>query len=177
MSQNVVLLSNICCGMVSPQGVIQVQPILNGLHMAGCGGLSSAYPMSESKIPKKLNAWLNAILAEEWGFLENPWPLYPTTRKFHRSELKPINNMHHMKEEVIGKIGAIGDSMEAMSVFLPRSSLYEIHRTFFKTEKRLFEKEMMRCFANMFSTPEIRMRSAAWSNPQMFRHGSHPGPV
>ncbi|KAH7057883.1 hypothetical protein BKA57DRAFT_531197 [Linnemannia elongata] len=70
--------------------------------------------------------------------------------------------MHHMKEEVIGKKGAIGESMESMSVFLPRSSLYEIHRTFFKTEKRLFEKEMTRCFANMFSTPEIRMRSAAW---------------
>ncbi|KAH7045784.1 hypothetical protein BKA57DRAFT_537712 [Linnemannia elongata] len=57
--------------------------------------------MSEPKFPKKLNACLNAILAEEWGFLDNPWPLYPTTRKFHRSELKPINNMHHMKEEVI----------------------------------------------------------------------------
>ena len=160
--------------------------------------------MSEPKFPKKLNACLNAILAEEWGFLDNPWPLYPTTRKFHRSELKPINNMHHMKEEVIGKIGAIGvffflttlwnkvyfpgpykavekgiallyylvsgDSMEAMSVFLPRSSFYEIYRTFFKTEKRLFEKEMTRCFANMFSTPEIRMRSAVWSNPRMFRH-------
>src|SRR5690348_17315901 len=119
--------------------------------------------------------------------------------------------MQHMKEEVIGKIGAIGvlffpttlwnkvhfpgpykavekgiaflyylvsgESMESMSVFLPRSSFYEIHRTFFKTEKRLFEKEMTRCFANMFSTPEIRMRSAAWGKPQMFRHGSHPGPV
>ncbi|KAG0074861.1 hypothetical protein BGZ90_010407, partial [Linnemannia elongata] len=112
--------------------------------------------------------------------------------------------MEHMKEEVIGKIGAIGvlfflttlwnkvyfpgpyktvekgiallyylvsgESMESMSGLLPRSSLYEIYETFFKTEKRLFEKEMTRCFANMFSTPEIRMRSASWSNPRMFRH-------
>ncbi|OAQ27922.1 hypothetical protein K457DRAFT_77269 [Linnemannia elongata AG-77] len=77
-----------------------------------------------------------------------------------------------MKEEVIGKIGAIGvffflttlwnklyfpgpyktvekgiallhylvsgESMESMSGFLPRSSLYEIYKTFFKTEKRNF---------------------------------------
>jgi len=48
------------------------RPILNGLGMAGCGGLPSTYPMSEPKFPKKLNACLNAILAEEWGFLDNP---------------------------------------------------------------------------------------------------------
>ena len=63
-----------------------------------------------------------------------------------------------------------GESMESMSVFMPRSSFYEIFRTFFKEERSLFNKEMARCFSTMFSTPEIRMRSARWSNPKMFKH-------
>ena len=160
--------------------------------------------MSSGNVPEKLQDLFRSIIQEEWTFLDDPWPMYPKTRRAHRSEFKVIKGMRHMKLAVMSKLGAVavyffltvlwnkvyfpgpykalekgiaflyffvsGESMESMSVFMPRSSFYEIFRTFFKEERSLFNKEMARCFSTMFSTPEIRMRSARWSNPKMFKH-------
>lgn len=60
--------------------------------------------------------------------------------------------------------------MDSMSQFLPRTSFYAIYTAFLKEQRKIFEKEITRCFATMFSTPEIRIRSANWRNPPLFKH-------
>ena len=63
-----------------------------------------------------------------------------------------------------------GETMDSMSQFLPRTSFHVIYCTFLKGERKVFEKEIMWCLAMMFSTPEIRIRSANWRNPPLFKH-------
>ncbi|KAI1286531.1 hypothetical protein EDD11_000330 [Mortierella claussenii] len=63
-----------------------------------------------------------------------------------------------------------GETMESMTQFLPRTSFYAIYCAFLKEQRKDFEKEIMRCFSVMFSTPEIRIRSANWRNPPLFKH-------
>src|SRR5690348_9497329 len=201
--------------------------------------------MSSGNVPEKLQDLFRAIIQEEWTFLDDPWPMYPKTRRAHRSEFKVIKgmcnrlynissvttpttqphnhpitqpppttlttpppsrhqyintltpsrinssiapslvptldsthfvscccSMRHMKLAVMSKLGAVavyffltvlwnkvyfpgpykalekgiaflyffvsGESMESMSVFMARSSFYEIFRTFFKEERSLF---------------------------------------
>ncbi|CAO3572433.1 unnamed protein product [Mortierella alpina] len=157
-----------------------------------------------STMPRKLAKRVAQLVEEEWAFLDKPWPLYPKTKKFHRTELKPIQRVQEMKELVMRRLGAIatffflstiwplyyfpgpykalekgiaflyffvsGETMDSMSQFLPRSSFHAIYSTFLKGERKIFEKEIMRCLGTMFSTPEIRIRSANWRNPAHFKH-------
>jgi hypothetical protein len=155
-------------------------------------------------MPNKLQRCFTRLLEEEWNFLDQPWPLCPKTKKFHRSEMKPINQIQQMKELLMRRLGPIpvffflsviwvkfyfpgpyqavdkgiaflyyfvaGHTMDSMSQFLPRTSFHEIYAAFFKTERSLFDKFITQCLANMFSNPEIRLRSASWKNPPLFKH-------
>jgi hypothetical protein len=155
-------------------------------------------------MPKKLAKRMDELLYEEWKFLDEPWPMYPKTKKFHRSELKPILRVDEMKRLLLQRLGYIavffflttiwtkyyfpgpymavekgiaflyyfvsGETMDSMSQFLPRTSFYAIYTAFLKDQRKVFEKEILRCFTTMFSTPEIRIRSANWQNPVLFKH-------
>jgi hypothetical protein len=63
-----------------------------------------------------------------------------------------------------------GHTMDSMSQFMPRTSFHQIYTAFFKTEKSLFDKFITQKLANMFSTPELRVRCANWKNPPLFKH-------
>jgi hypothetical protein len=157
-----------------------------------------------SIMPTMLKKKLAELLQDEWTFLDDPWPKYPKTKKFHRTELKPIQHIQEMKSLLLHRLGPIavffflttiwskyyfpgpylavekgiaflyyfvaGETMDSMSAFLPRTSFYAIYCAFIKEERKIFEKEIMRCFSVMFSTPEIRIRSANWRNPALFKH-------
>jgi len=60
--------------------------------------------------------------------------------------------------------------MDSMSQFMPRTSFYELYAAFFKTERTLFDKFITQKLANMFSTPELRVRVANWKNPPLLKH-------
>jgi len=60
--------------------------------------------------------------------------------------------------------------MDSIAQFIPKSTFHVIYSTFVKLERPLFEKEITRCFSSMFSSPEIRIRSANWRNPELFKH-------
>lgn len=156
-----------------------------------------------SCMPRKLTKRIEELLKDEWIFLEEPWPMYPKTKKFHRTELKSIERVQEMKDLLMRRLGAIsvffflatiwpkyyfpgsykalekgiaflyyfvsGETMDSMSQFLPRTSFYAIYSAFLKEERRIFEKEITRCLTSMFSTPEIRIRSANWRNPPLFK--------
>ena len=63
-----------------------------------------------------------------------------------------------------------GETMDSMSPYIPKTTFHVIYSTFLKIERSMFEKEINRCFSSMFSTPEIRIRSANWRNPPLFKH-------
>jgi hypothetical protein len=155
-------------------------------------------------MPKKLQKCFAKLLEEKWQFLDQPWPMCPKTKKFHRSEMKPIQNSQRMRDLLMHRLGAIpvfffltviwpkfyfpgpyravdkgiaflyyfvaGQTMDSMSQFMPRTSFHQVYTTFFKTEKALFDKYITECLSTMFSTPEIRVRSANWKNPPLFKH-------
>lgn len=155
-------------------------------------------------MPRKLRLCFAKLLEEQWKFMDQPWPLCPKTKKFHRSEMKPINDIQRMKGLLMRRLGAIpvffflsviwpkfyfpgpykavdkgiaflyyfvaGQTMDSMSQYLPRTSFHQVYTTFFKTEKALFDKFISQCLISMFSTPEIRVRSANWKNPPLFKH-------
>ena len=155
-------------------------------------------------MPNKLKKCFAKLLEDEWKFLDQPWPLCPKTKKFHRSEMKPINHVQKMKELLMRRLGAIpvffflsviwakfyfpgpyraldkgiaflyyfvaGQTMDSMSQYIPRTTFHQLYTTFFKTERPLFDKFITQCLANMFSTPQIRVRSANWKNPPLFKH-------
>src|ERR1700760_3466364 len=58
-------------------------------------------------IPTKLQNCIARLLEEEWKFLDQPWPMCPKTKKYHRSEMKPINHIQKMKEVLMRRLGAI----------------------------------------------------------------------
>jgi hypothetical protein len=158
----------------------------------------------DNPVPKKLAILLEDLLEHEWGFLDEPWPMCPKIRTFHRSELKPIARIQDMKALLMRRLGSItvffflskiwskhyfpgpynalekgiaflyffvaGETMDSMGQYLPKSTFHIIHSTFVKVECALFEKEIKRCFASMFSTLEIRIRTANWKNPPLFKH-------
>jgi hypothetical protein len=49
--------------------------------------------MSSDKPPKEIGDCIAQLLEQEWKFLDEPWPLYPKTKKYHRSEFKPIRDL------------------------------------------------------------------------------------
>ena len=63
-----------------------------------------------------------------------------------------------------------GETMDSMAQYMPKSTFHVIYSTFVKVEHALFEKEIKRCFASMFSSLEIRIRTANWRNPPLFKH-------
>jgi hypothetical protein len=58
-------------------------------------------------MPNKLKKCFAKLLEDEWKFLDQPWPLCPKTKKFQRSEMKPINHVQKMKELLMQRLGAI----------------------------------------------------------------------
>jgi hypothetical protein len=44
-------------------------------------------------MPKKLFQLYEKLLENEWGFLDEQWPMCPKIKTFHRSELKEIRRM------------------------------------------------------------------------------------
>jgi hypothetical protein len=155
-------------------------------------------------MPEKLMRLFDNLLESEWGFLDEPWPMCPKTRTFHRSELKEIPRIHDMKDVLMRRLGSItvffflstiwskhyfpgpynalekgitflyffvaGETMDSITQFIPKTTFHVIYSTFLKLERPMFEKEIKRCFASMFSTLEIRIRSANWKNPSLFKH-------
>jgi DDE superfamily endonuclease len=159
---------------------------------------------AQNPTPKKLARLLDDLLENEWGFLDEPWPMCPKIKTFHRSELKPIARIQDMKKVLMKRLGAIpvffflstiwskhyfpgpynalekgiaflyffvaGETMDSMAQYMPKSTFHLIYSTFVKVERALFEKEITRCFASMFSSLEIRIRTANWKNPPLFKH-------
>jgi DDE superfamily endonuclease len=155
-------------------------------------------------MPKKLLRLFDELLENEWGFLDEPWPVCPKMKTFHRSELKEILQIQDMKNVLLQRLGSItvffflstmwskhyfpgpynalekgiaflyffvaGETMDSMARFMPKSTFHVIYSTFVKVERPVFEKEIKRCFSSMFSSPEIRIRSANWRNPALFKH-------
>lgn len=62
---------------------------------------------NSSQMPKKLAQRVEELMLEEWEFLDKPWPIYPKTKKFHRTELKPINRVQEMKKLLMRRLGPI----------------------------------------------------------------------
>ena len=62
---------------------------------------------AENPTPKKLARLLDNLLENEWGFLDEPWPMCPKIKTFHRSELKPIARIQDMKKVLMKRLGAI----------------------------------------------------------------------
>jgi hypothetical protein len=158
----------------------------------------------EKPMPKKLVRLLEDLLENEWKFLDEPWPMCPKIKTFHRSELKPIARIQDMKTVLMKRLGSIpvffflstiwskhyfpgpynalekgiaflyffvaGETMDSMAQYMPKSTFHVIYSTFVKVERALFEKEIKRCFASMFSSLEIRIRTANWRNPPLFKH-------
>ncbi|KAI9234497.1 MAG: hypothetical protein BYD32DRAFT_439156 [Podila humilis] len=58
-------------------------------------------------MPKKLQKCFAKLLEEKWQFLDQPWPMCPKTKKFHRSEMKPIQNSQRMRDLLMHRLGAI----------------------------------------------------------------------
>lgn len=155
-------------------------------------------------MPKKLEKLFDDLLDREWAFLDEPWPMCPKIKTFHRSELKEISRVQDMKNMLQRRLGYIpvffflstiwskhyfpgpfnaiekgiaflyyfvaGETMDSMAQYIPRTTFHVIYSTFLKIERPLFEKEIRCCFASMFSSPEIRIRSANWKNPALFKH-------
>ncbi|KAF9273201.1 hypothetical protein BGZ88_003983 [Linnemannia elongata] len=57
-----------------------------------------------------------------------------------------------------------------MAQYMPKSTFHVIYSRFVKAEHALFEKEIKRRFASMFSTLENRIRTSNWKNPELFKH-------
>lgn len=155
-------------------------------------------------MPKKLLRLFEKLLENEWGFLDEPWPMCPKMKTFHRSELKAIRQIQDMKKVLMRRLGCItvffflttmwskhyfpgpfnaiekgiaflyffvaGETMDSMQQFMPKSTFHVIYTRFLKEERPMFEKEINRCYLNMFSSPQIRIRSAKWRNPTLFKH-------
>lgn len=155
-------------------------------------------------MPHRLQRRLQQLIQDEWSFLDEPWPLYPKTKKYHRSEFKAVGRVQEMKALLMRRLGPIavffflttiwplyyfpgpymavekgiaflyyfvsGETMDSMSQFIPRTSFYSIYSAFVKEQRRIFDKEIMRCLDAMFSTPKIRVHSANWKNPPLFKH-------
>ncbi|KAI9234492.1 MAG: hypothetical protein BYD32DRAFT_439150 [Podila humilis] len=58
-------------------------------------------------LPKKLEKCFAKLLEEKWQFLDQPWPMCPKTKKFHRSEMKPIQNSQRMRDLLMHRLGAM----------------------------------------------------------------------
>ena len=155
-------------------------------------------------MPKKLLQLFDNLLENEWGFLDEPWPMCPKMRTFHRSELKEIPRIQDMKDVLMWRLGSItvffflstiwskhyfpgpfnaiekgitflyffvaGETMDSITQFIPKTDISCHLQHILKVECPLFEKEIKCCFASMFSTPEIRIHSANWRNPPLFKH-------
>ncbi|KAG0042856.1 hypothetical protein BGZ90_009275, partial [Linnemannia elongata] len=65
-------------------------------------------PYSRDKpMPKKLVRLFEELLESEWGFLDEPWPMCPKIKTFHRSELKSIARIQDMKALLMRRLGSI----------------------------------------------------------------------
>lgn len=160
--------------------------------------------IGEKRMPKKLESCVYDLMEEEWEFLDEPWPMCPKVKTFHRTELKQIPRVQEMKDLLMRRLGSIavffflskiwskhyfpgpynaldkgiaflyffvaGETMDSMSQYIPKTTFHVIYTTFLKGERAIFEKEIKRCISSMFSTPEIRIRSANWRNPKPFKH-------
>ena len=160
--------------------------------------------IGDKPMPKKLARLFEDLLENEWKFLDEPWPMCPKIKTFHRSELKQILRIQDMKDVLMKRLGSIavffflttiwskhyfpgpynalekgiaflyffvaGETMDSMAQYMPKSTFHLIYSTFVKVERALFEKEIKRCFASMFSSLEIRIRTANWKNPPLFKH-------
>lgn len=60
-------------------------------------------------------------------------------------------------------------SMEQMSRFVPRSSFYDIYRSFYTKQSQTLDKKLTTSLASMFSNIQIRILTAQ-QNPSMFKH-------
>lgn len=157
-----------------------------------------------TSMPKKLQRHFRQLLEEQWGFLDKPWPMCPKTKKYHRSEMKPIKDIQLMKQLLVRRLGVIpvfyfltviwskfyfpgpyhavdkgiaflfyfasGQTMDSMSQHMPRTSFHQIYCAFFKSQRHLFDKFVSEQLYDMFSTPKIRVMSASWKNPPLFKH-------
>ncbi|OAQ25505.1 hypothetical protein K457DRAFT_23124 [Linnemannia elongata AG-77] len=158
----------------------------------------------DKPMPKKLVRLFAGLLEDEWAFLDEPWPMCPKIKTFHRSEFKQIKRIQDMKAALMKRLGPIpvfffltkiwgkhyfpgpfnllengiaflyffvaGETMDSMSQYMPKSTFHVIYSTFLKVERAMFNKEIKRCFASMFSSLEIRIRTSNWKNPPMFKH-------
>ncbi|KAG0195338.1 hypothetical protein BGX28_001635, partial [Mortierella sp. GBA30] len=156
------------------------------------------------RMPRKLIKRLEELMEDEWEFLDDPWPICPKMKTFHRTEMKEIPRIQQMKDVLMRRLGPIavffflctiwskhyfpgpynalekgiaflyffvaGETMDSMAQYIPKTTFHVIYSTFLKFERALFEKEINRCFTSMFSTPEIRIRSANVRNPSIFKH-------
>ena len=151
---------------------------------------------------KSLLQEFNKLMLDQWSFLFEQWPEIPKS-KFHRTEIKVVKDMEHVKTTVLQRLGyipiffflsvifAVQDypgpyhncekgllilyqlikncSMEQMSRFIPRSSFYDIYRSFYTKQSLNLDKRLSTLLASMFSNIQIRILTAQ-QNPSIFKH-------
>jgi len=76
--------------------------------------------IGDKPMPKKLARLLEDLLENEWGILDEPWPMCPKIETFHRSELKPIARIQEMKTLLMKRLGSI-------AVFFILSKIWSKH--------------------------------------------------
>lgn len=57
-------------------------------------------------VSKSLLQEYNKLMLEHWTFLYEPWPQIPKS-KFHQTEIKTVNDVDHVKETVLQRLGYI----------------------------------------------------------------------
>ena len=153
-------------------------------------------------INKSLLQEFNKLMHDQWSFLYQSWPEVSKT-KFHRTETKSVNDIQHVKDTVLQRLGYIpvfffltilfitqdypgpyrnsekgllilyqlikNCSMEQMSRFIPRSSFYDLYRSFYIKQSLILDKRLTSLLASMFSNIQIRVLTAQ-QNPSLFKH-------
>lgn len=151
---------------------------------------------------KSLLQEFNKLMHDQWTFLFEQWPEIPKS-KFHRTEIKVVKDIEHVKDTVLQRLGYIpvffflsvifatqdypgpynncekgllilyqlikNCSIEQMSRFIPRSSFYDIYRSFYTKQSQNLDKKLSTFLASMFSNIQIRILLAQ-QNPSMFKH-------
>lgn len=154
-------------------------------------------------ITKSLLQEFNKLMHDQWSFLYQSWPEVSKT-KFHRTETKSVNDIQHVKDTVLQRLGYIpvffffltilfitqdypgpyhnsekgllilyqlikNCSMEQMSRFIPRSSFYNLYRSFYIKQSLILDKRLTSLLSTMFSNIQIRVLTAQ-QNPSLFKH-------
>ncbi|KAF9148248.1 hypothetical protein BGX21_006288 [Mortierella sp. AD011] len=115
------------------------------------------------------------LLKTQWGFLHEEWPAVDKA-KFHRTEIKEVSEIAHVKSTVLDKLGFIPTFFflahifgTRMTRFIPKTSYYGLHREFYLHEPDNLHYDITSRMLQMCSSLRIRLLLAK-NNPEPFKH-------